>query len=79
MKKLIKQGKYNNGQKASPTFYILKTFLIPITNKVKQEKEINFLQIVDKTRNSLLRCKRSYFALTNIRLHRNDSFLRFIL
>ena len=79
MKKLIKQGKYNNGQKASPTFYILKTFLIPITNKVKQEKEINFLQIVDKTRNSLLRCKLSYFALTNIRLHRYDSFFRFIL
>ena len=40
---------------------------------------INNLEIQDSTRNSFLRCQLSYFALANIRLHRFDSFLLFIL
>ena len=35
--------------------------------------------MLDTTRNSFLKCQLSYFALANIRLHKYDSFLRFIL
>ena len=40
---------------------------------------LNFLEILDITKNSFLRCQLSYFALANIRLHRYNSFFRFIL
>ena len=41
--------------------------------------QINVLEIQDSTRNSFLRCQRSYFALANIWLHRYDSFFKCIL
>ena len=69
--------------------------LILLFNKTKQAKEtrmsynnkkkhhfffsINISKIQDSTWNSFLRWYLSYFALENIRLHRNDSFFRIIL
>ena len=68
--------------------------LILLLNKIKQSKEtrmsynnvkntiffsINIFEIQDSTRNSFLRCQLSNFALANIRVHRYDSFFRFIL
>ena len=38
----------------------------------------NILEIQDSTRNSFLRSQLSYFPPANIRLHRYDSFFRFI-
>ena len=40
---------------------------------------MNFLEILGITKNSLLRCQLSYFALASIRLDRYDSFFRLIL
>ena len=62
-------------------------------NKIKHEKvmsyiniystnffSINILQRLDLRQNCYLRCQLSFFApLENIRLHRYDSFFRFIL
>ena len=39
---------------------------------------LNFLEILNITTNSFLRCHLSYFALANIWLCRYDSFFRFI-
>ena len=79
----------------SATFYFLHhslfiIFLILSFNKIKQAKEtrMSYNNIKNKiflngdTRfntNSFLRCQLSYFPLANIRLHRYDSFFRFIL
>ena len=65
-------------------------FLILSFNKIKQAKETrmsnnnikNIIFLNGDTRfnkNSFLRCQLSYFPLANIRLHRYDSFFRFIL
>ena len=40
---------------------------------------INFLRTLDLTQYSISRCRLPYFALANIRLHRYDTFFRFIL
>ena len=53
-------------------------FLVTVL-KAQTFFSMNFLEILDITKNSFLRCELLYFALANIRLHRNDSFSRFIL
>ena len=73
----------------SITFLFLICLLL---NNIKQAKEKrmtynnrntiffsrNILEIQDSTRNSFLRSQLSYFPPANIRLHRYDSFFRFI-
>ena len=53
-------------------------FLVTVL-KAQTFFSMNFLEVLDITKNSFLRCELLYFALANIRLHRNDSFSRFIL
>lgn len=98
-KKLTEKRKYNNGQNANQTFYILChslliNFLVQWSKKTKQPKDTSipyssikiprfafnkFFGDTGTTRNSSLLCQLSYFALTNIQLHRHDSFFKFIL
>ena len=86
-KKSAKQRQYKSRQKDTLIFIIL------LFNKIKKTEEkrmsynniknnfflINVLEIQDSTRNSFLTCQILYFALAIFRLHRYDSFFRFLL
>ena len=94
-KQIILKQKKSAKLAKSATFYFLHhslfiIFLILSFNKIKQAKETrmsynnikNIIFLNGDTRfntNSFLRCQLSYFPLANIRLHRYDSFFRFIL